>query len=573
MNNSRHGGRILADQLAIQGCDRVFLVPGESFLAVIDGLHDLPQIDTVVCRQEGGAAMMAEAHAKLTGRPGVCMVTRGPGATNAACGVHVAAQDSTPLILIVGQVGREMFDREAFQELDYRRVFGGLAKWVAQIDDTARIPEYLSRAFHVAVSGRPGPVVLAVPEDMLSARGDDVPDSRPANPGHPHAAIRDVAEFGKMLAGSERPALIVGGGGWSAAAARNLGDFAKKHQVPVFASFRCQDYLDNRHPAYCGHAGIGLHPRLAERLRGCDLLISLGARLGEITTGGYTLVDIPNPAVRFVHVHPGAEELGSVYRPDLAINATSSSFVELAVGGSLDPEATGAEGRRTWFEECAEARRASLIPPASAGNGSGGDVLRMEHIVHRTRARLDDNAIICNGAGNYAAWVSRYFEYRDYRTQLAPTSGSMGYGVPAAVAAALAHPERQVVCFSGDGCFLMSGQELATARQYDANLTVILANNGMYGTIRMHQERHYPERVHGTGLANPDFAMMARSFGGEGVQVATNDEFDAALDEALAHRGLSLIEAMLDPQMLSPAATLEEVRAEGLARVARGGHA
>lgn len=558
MRNLRHGGRILADQLAVQGCDRVFLVPGESFLAALDGLHDLPGIAAVVCRQEGGAAMMAEAYGKLTGRPGICMVTRGPGAANAAAGVHVAFQDSTPLVLIVGQVGRGMLDREAFQEMDYRRMYGEMAKWVAQVDRTERIPEYVSRAFHTASSGRPGPVVLALPEDVLSARAD-VPDARPAAPGVPKAAASDVEAFGKLLAGSERPMLVVGGGGWSAAAARDLARFSAAHHVPVAASFRCQDYLDNRHPNYCGHAGIGLDPRTADRFRGSDLLIALGSRLGEITTSGYTLVDVPNPAGRFVHVHPGAEELGRVYRPDLSINASAASFA--AAIADLEPAATSHSRRREeWARACAAGYRAGREPRPTPGR------VRMEHVVARTRERLDDDAIVCNGAGNYAAWVNRYFEYRAYRTQLAPTSGSMGYGAPAAVAAALVHPDRQVVCFAGDGCFLMTGQELATASRYGADLTVIVANNGMYGTIRMHQERHYPERVYGTGLANPDFAMFARSFGGFGVRVESDDEFDAALDEALAHRGLSLIEVAMDPQALSPAATLEDVRAEGIAR-------
>ena len=555
MRNVRHGGRILADQLAIQGCDRVFLVPGESFLAAIDGLHDLPGIDAVVCRQEGGAAMMAEAYGKLTGRPGVCMVTRGPGATNAAAGVHVAFQDSTPLVLIVGQVGRGMLDREAFQEMDYRRMYGEMAKWVAQVDQTERIPEYVSRAFHTAASGRPGPVVLALPEDVLSASAD-VPDARPAVPGVPKAAAGDVAAFAELLAESARPMLIVGGGGWSAAAARDLARFSAAHHVPVSASFRCQDYIDNRHPNYCGHAGIGINPRVADRLRGCDLLIALGSRLGEITTSGYSLVDIPNPASRFVHVHPGAEELGRVYRPDLSVNASAASFA--AAIAALEPAVS--PSREAWTRECAAEYRAGTEPRPTPGRA------RLEHAVLRTREHLDEDAIVCNGAGNYAAWVNRYFEYRAYRTQLAPTSGSMGYGVPAAVAAALVHPDRQVVCFAGDGCFLMTGQELATASQYGVDLTVIVANNGMYGTIRMHQERHYPERVYGTGLANPDFAMLARSFGGLGVRVETDDEFDTALDEALAHRGLSLIEVVMDPQALSPAATLDDVRAEGIAR-------
>ena len=458
-------------------------------------------------------------------------------------------------MLFIGQVGRDMLDREAFQEMDYRRMFGEMAKWVAQVDRTERIPEYVSRAFHTASSGRPGPVVLAMPEDVLAARAD-VPDARPAVPGIPKAAAGEVEAFGALLAESERPMLIVGGGGWSPAAARDLARFSEVHQVPISASFRCQDYIDNRHPSYCGHAGIGIGPGLAERFRRCDLLIGLGSRLGEITTSGYTLVDIPNPAGRFVHVHPGAEELGRVYRPDLSVNASAASFA--AAIAELDPG--DGPDRRTWVRECAAEFRAGTRPRTTPGR------VRLEHAVARTRERLDDDAIVCNGAGNYAAWVNRYFEYRTYRTQLAPTSGSMGYGVPAAVAAALAHPDRQVVCFAGDGCFLMTGQELATASQYGADLTVIVANNGMFGTIRMHQERHYPARVHGTALGNPDFAMLARSYGGHGVRVETDEEFDAALDDALAHVGLSLIEVTMDPQALSPVATLDEVRAAGLAR-------
>ncbi len=551
----RHGGQILADQLALQGCEFVFCVPGESFLAALDGLHDTRAIRTIVCRQEGGAAMMAEAYGKLTGRPGVCMVTRGPGATNAASGVHVGFQDSTPMILVVGQVGRGMIDREAFQEMDYRRVYGQMAKWVAQVDDTARIPEYLSRAYHVAVSGRPGPVVLAFPEDVLSGRARVV-DAKPAVPARAKAAPDDLEAFREILAKATKPMMIVGGGGWSEAAAADVQRFSERNHIPVCASFRCQDYVDNHHPYYCGHAGIGIHPKTAARIRGCDLLIALGARLGEITSSGYAHVEIPNPQMRFVHIHPGADEIGHIYRPDLAINSASRDFARAAAGLELEASARW----KSWAEAAAEEYRAARAPRPTPG------ALQLEHVVTRVGERLGPHDLVTNGAGNYAAWVNRYYPYRGYRTQLAPTSGSMGYGLPAAVSAALVHPERKVVCFAGDGCFLMTGQELATAVRYRLGIVIIVANNGMYGTIRMHQERSYPERVHGTALVNPDFAKLAESYGALGLRAESNADFDAALDRALDHAGPALIEATVDPEALSPAATLSEVRARSLER-------
>ncbi len=555
----RHGGQILAGGLAAQGCEYVFCVPGESFLAALDGLHDTPPIRTIVCRQEGGAAMMAEAYGKLTGRPGVCMVTRGPGATNAASGVHVAFQDSTPMLLVVGQVGRGMVDREAFQEIDYRRMYGQMAKWVAQVDDTARIPEYLSRAYHVAVSGRPGPVVLALPEDVLSG-GAQVADARPATPAFPKVSQEDLEAFREQLAAATRPMMIVGGGGWSAETATDLMRFSEQNHLPVCASFRCQDYVDNRHPYYCGHAGIGIHPKTAARLRECDLLIVLGARLGEITSSGYRHVAIPTPQMRFVHIHPGADEIGRMYRPDLAINSVSPAFARAAAGlGALEE----AGGWRGWADETAAEYRDSRKPVATPG------ALQLEHVVAHVGERLGDRDIVTNGAGNYAAWVNRYYPYRGYRSQLAPTSGSMGYGLPAAISAALVHPERKVVCFAGDGCFLMTGQELATAVRYGLDLVVIVANNGMYGTIRMHQERSYPKRVHGTELVNPDFARLAESYGALGLRAATNAEFDRVFARALDHEGPALIEVAVDPEALSPVATLSEVREQALARESR----
>ncbi len=549
MTELRHGGRVLADQLRVQGCRRVFCVPGESYLPVLDGLYEIPEIETVVCRHEGNAAMMAEAHGKLTGQPGVCMVTRAPGATNAAAGVHIAQQDSTPMILLIGQVGREFVDREAFQEVDFRRMLGPFTKWVAQIDVAHRIPEYISQAYSVALSGRPGPVALALPEDMLTEEVS-VADCRPAAPGRPQVAEQHLSRLLELLSQAERPLVMVGGGGWNAASSAALEAFADANDLPVCASFRCQDYFDNAHRCYVGHAGIGINPALAERIRACDLLVCLGPRLGEMTSSGYTLVDVPNPQMKLVHVHPGAEELGRVYRPDLAINATSASVAA----------ALGSRGRLAgapWEAWRRDARRdydESLEPLPTPGE------VQLEEIVRYLRERLLPSAIITNGAGNYTAWVHRYHRYREYRTQLAPTSGSMGYGLPAAIAAKLEHRDRDVVCFAGDGCFLMSGQELATVAEHRLKLLVVVANNGMYGTIRMHQERSYPGRVIATDLHNPDFAALAESYGVRGVRVRTNEEFSAAYAAFEASDRAHLIEAMIDPRALTPVATLESTR-------------
>jgi len=554
MMETRHGGRILADQLVIQGCDMVFCVPGESFLALLDGLHDYRTVRTVVFRQEGGAAMMAEAYGKLTGRPGICAVTRGPGATNAASGVHVAFQDSTPLILLVGQVGRAMRDREAFQEIEYRQMYAPLAKWVAEIDDPARIPEYLSRAYHVALSGRPGPVVLALPEDVLSGTAA-VGDAAPARPARARVAPDDIEALKGLLAGAQRPVMIVGGGGWDAGTSAEIARFSQANNIPICASFRCQDYVDNRHPNYCGHAGIGMNPHTRALVGECDLLLCVGARLGEITTGGYTLFPVPEPGPKLVHVHPGAEEIGRVYRPSLGINADSPSFARAVA----DLQLAEAERWQEWTAKVAGTYREGLTPKATPG------AFQLERAVAFVSERLGPDDVVTNGAGNYAAWVNRYYRYRGYRTQLAPTSGSMGYGLPSAIAAALLKPAVRTVCFAGDGCFMMTGQELATAAAWELDLIVVIANNGMFGTIRMHQERHYPERVHGTGLVNPDFAMLARSYGAHGVRVDSNEAFEAAFEDALERKGLVLIEALMDAEALSPAATLSEIRLEGLA--------
>jgi acetolactate synthase-1/2/3 large subunit len=545
----RHGGKILVDQLAIQGVDTVFTVPGESFLAALDGLHDAPRIRTVICRQEGGTAMMAEAWGKLTGRPGIAFVTRGPGAANAMAGLHIAQQDSSPMILFLGLPGERHEDREAFQEIDTKRLFSSFVKWAAVIRSTERIPEYVSRAFHVAQSGRPGPVVLGLPEDMLSAFAETT-DAKPAMPAAAAPSPENMATLDRLLTLAKKPIVIVGGPGWSETVRKRVETFANRFAVPVATSFRCQDYFDNRHPCYAGHAGIGPDPKLAEAIRSADLLITIGARLGEMTTSGYTLVEIPTPKPRLVHVHPDPDELGTVYRPDLAIAATAENFT--AALAQLIPPA----GRAPVESAALHASyRASLTPLATPGK------VRLEEVVRTVSEVLADNAIVCNGAGNYASFVHRYFEYKGYRTQLAPTSGSMGYGLPAAIAAQLAHPDRTVINFAGDGCFMMTCQELATAVQYGLPIVTIISNNRMYGTIRMHQEKHYPERVVGTTLVNPDFAAMARSFGAIGETVRSTEEFRPALRRCIGAGIPAVIELEIDGEAITPRQTMAQIRA------------
>ncbi len=550
----RHGGQILVDQLALNGCDTAFCIPGESYLAALDGLHAHPDIKTVICRQEGGAAMMADAYGKLTGRPGICFVTRGPGATNASAGVHVARQDSTPMILFVGQIGRDMTDREAFQEVDYRQMFAPLAKWAAQIDTTERIPEYVSHAYHLATSGRPGPIVLALPEDMLSARCD-APDAKPAVRIEPRASEADMAELESLLKGAERPLVIVGGPLWSDEARSRLEAFSTRTNVPVACAFRYQDYFDNRHDNYAGDVGIGPNPDLVRLVRESDVLVALGPRLGEMTTGGYTLFDIPNPRQTFVHVSPGAEELGRVYRPDVAINASLGSVAE-----ALDAMELGSANRLAERTRAANDSYRKWVAP----HETPGDA-KFEQVVAHVSSTLPENGIVTNGAGNYAAFVGRYFQYKRHRTQLAPTSGSMGYGLPAAVAAKAVHPDRPVVCFAGDGCLMMTVQEFATAVQYDLPITVVVSNNGIYGTIRMHQEREYPGRVSGTNMVNPDFADLARAFGGHGEKVTRTEDFPAAFERAQASGKPAIVEVMTDPDAVSPRATLSSIRERALA--------
>jgi acetolactate synthase-1/2/3 large subunit len=553
-SNLRTGGRILADQLEIHGVDLAFGVPGESYLGLLDALYD-SEIRYVICRQESGATMMAEAYGKLTGRPGVAMVTRGPGATNGAHGVHIARQDSTPMILFIGQVARAMRWREAFQEIDYRAMFGSFAKWVHEIDDPARIPEVISRAFHTAVSGRPGPVVIALPEDVLTEVADCA-DATRYHGAEAHPAPADMARLRELLAAARRPFVVLGGGGWSAEACADLRAFAERFDLPVGVSFRRQDYFDNGHPSYAGHVGISVAPPLSERVRDADLLLLIGTRLGEASSRSYSLIDIPEPKQTLVHVHPGAEELGLTYAPDLPIQAGMKAFA--AAARALEPVDTSA-----WRDQTRVAHEqylATLEPPPGPGAVQLGEVVRW------LSDHLPEDAIVANGAGNYCIWVNGYYQYRRYRSQLGPTSGSMGYGTPAAVAAKLVHPERTVVCFAGDGCFLMTGQELATAAQHQLAVIWIVVNNGMYGTIRMHQERDYPGRVVGTDLRNPDFAALARAYGGHGEMVERTADFPDAFRRAQAAGTLALIDLRVAPEAVTPRYSLTQIREGALAK-------
>jgi acetolactate synthase I/II/III large subunit len=545
----RHGGKILIDQLEAQGASSAFTVPGESFLAALDGLHDSNRIKTIICRQEGGASMMAEAWGKITGEPGVCFVTRGPGLANAMSGLHVAQQDSTPMLLFVGLPEAGVEDRDAFQEIETKSLLGSFVKWAAVIRQTERIPEYVSHAYHLARSGRPGPVVLGLPEDMLAA-DCAVSDAEPANMRDCRPAPEDVAELQRLLAGAARPLLIAGGPGWSRAAKAGLETFADRFHLPVACAFRYQDYVDNRHRCYVGCAGIGIEPTLGKAIKEADLLIVIGARLGEMTTGGYALLKIPNPSQRLVHVHPSPDELGSVYRADLPITSSTARFAEAL--SRLEPA-----GEVPWASHTQTLRAAyrNFLKPISMPGS-----VKLADVVRTASELLPEDAFITNGAGNYAAFVHRYFEYKGYRSQLAPTSGSMGYGLPAAIAAKIAEPGRVVVNFQGDGCFLMTGQELATAVQYGLAIVTIVANNGMYGTIRMHQEREYPRRVVGTTLINPDFAAYARSFGADGYTVETTADFAPALKSALNNNRPAIIELKLDPEAISPRQTLTALR-------------
>lgn len=547
MSNTRTGGRILVDQLVIQGCDRIFTVPGESFLAVLDALHDTPEIQTVICRQEGGVTFMACADGTLTGRPGVAFVTRGPGATNASIGVHVAMQDSQPMILFIGDVDRGMKDREGFQEVDFSAMFSPLAKWATRIDDPARIPEYVARAYSVAMSGRPGPVVIALPEDMLceAAEALDRPLVRRPAQAADAAAMGDLAT---LLAEARNPVAIIGGAGWDDDAARDFAAFAAAQGIPVAAGFRRQDAIANDCPAWAGNLGYGPNPKLLARIRAADLVLAVGARLGEATTDSYTLVTPDHPGQSLVHVHPDPEELGRVYRTDLAICAGMAEFAAAAAAlpAPASPRPAGAEAHAEWVAW-------NTPQPFDTALDLGQCVAAM-------RETLPADTIICNGAGNFSGWWHRYWPYGGRGTQLAPTAGAMGYGPPAAVAAALRHPGRSVVALAGDGDFMMNGQELATAVQYGCDLIVLVIDNGAYGTIRMHQEREYPARISGTTLHNPDFAALARAYGGWAETVGATDQFAPALARASEQRGLRLLHLKTDIERISAGTTITTLR-------------
>jgi acetolactate synthase-1/2/3 large subunit len=543
----RTGGRILVDQLVAQGCDRIFTVPGESFLAVLDALHDTPQIDLVVCRQEGGVGFMACADGALTGRPGVAFVTRGPGATNASIGVHVAMQDSQPMVLFIGDVDRGTKDREAFQEIDFPAMFAPIAKWAAKIDDARRIPEYVARAWNLAMSGRPGPVVLALPEDMLLDEVAAV--DRPRVEKIVQACDVDtIAQLQDLIATAERPLAIIGGGGWDSATGATFADWASAAGIPVAAAFRRQDAIANTCPVYAGNLGYGPNPKLAARVREADLLLVAGPRLGEATTDGYTLITPEHPGQRLVHIHPDARELGMTYRTDIAICASMAEFAEalLPLDGPLHPH--GAEAHAEYLAWSTPAPR-------------DGVAVDLGLCVATMRAQLPADSILCNGAGNYSGWWHRYWRYAGPGTQLAPTAGAMGYGVPAATAAALRHPGRTVVALAGDGCFLMNGQELATAVAHGADMLVLVIDNGTYGTIRMHQEREYPGRITGTALRNPDFAALGRAYGAWAETVEATAHFAPALARAMAQPGVRLLHLKTDIEAITAATTLTAMAA------------
>ena len=552
---SRTGGQILVDQLLVHGVQQLFCVPGESFLAVLDALHDAA-IAVTVCRQEGGAAMMAEAQGKLTGKPGICFVTRGPGATNAAAGVHIAHQDSTPLLLFVGQVARDALGREAFQELDYSAVFGTLAKWVVQVDDPKRLPELVSRAFHVATSGRPGPVVIALPEDMLTETAT-VADALPYAVTETYPGAAQLVELQDRLAQAQRPVVVLGGSRWSEAAVAQFTAFAEAFSLPVYCSFRRQMLFNANHACYAGDLGLGANPRMLARIRQSDLVLVVGGRLSEVPSQGYELLDIPNPQQVMVHVHADADELGKLYRAAQSIHATPQAFAQAVC--SLRQAAPV-----TWGADTQTAREDYLRWSDPAPIRIPGP-LQMGEVMQYLRATLPADTIFCNGAGNFATWVHRFWPFTHYASQLAPTSGSMGYGLPAGVGAKRLWPQREVVVFAGDGDFMMHGQEFATAVQYGLPIIVVLLDNAMYGTIRMHQERTYPGRISATQLKNPDFCGYAQVFGGHGERVTRTEEFAPALARARVSGKPAILHCLLDPQAITPTGTLDGIRKAALA--------
>ena len=545
----RSGGEILVDQLIVQGVTNAFCVPGESYLAVLDALYlKRKDISLYVARQDGGAAFMAEAYGKATGEVGICFVTRGPGATNASIGVHTAFQDSTPMILFVGQVGGDMVDREAFQEIDYRRMFGQMTKWVAQIDRVERIPEYVARAFQVASSGRPGPVVLALPEDMLVEKVR-IEDSERAKRVTHQPSMQSMQEVRSLLELSERPLVILGGGGWSESARRQIKMFAEKNHLPVGCSFRRQDLFDNRHPNYIGDIGIGINPKLASIVKESDLLLVVGARLGEMTTGGYALIEAPTPKQKLIHIHPGIEELGRVFQASVMINSNIEEAAEaLNLLEPSEPVSTD------WLNKANKTYIKNIIPQPSTGD------VDLSELMIAMRELLPRDTVMTNGAGNFSGWIHRYWQYEDFRSQIAPTNGAMGYGVPAGVAAKIACPDKLVVSVSGDGCFLMNGQEIATAIQYSLKILFIVFDNGMYGTIRMHQERDYPSHVYGTTLNNPDFAALAKAYGLHAETVTSTRDIRGAIKRCIDQNSASLIHIKVDPEAITTRTTLTAIR-------------
>ena len=551
----RNGGQLLVQSLVGLGARKAFGVPGESYLAVLDGLHDTAGVlDYVICRHEGGAAFMAAAWGKLTGQPGLCMVTRGPGATNAAIGVHTAMQDSAPMILFVGQVGTDMRGREAFQELDYRAVFGSMAKWVVEIDRVDRIPELLSRAWTIALSGRPGPVVIALPEDMLTSLTAAVPLAGPVTVAEPAPDGATIDAVAALLAVSSRPLIMLGGCNWHAEGRRALQGFAKASGIPVVAAFRYQDQFDNHLSAYAGEAGVGMPPHVKQLVRDADTILAINLRFGEMTTDGYSLLDVPNPKQTLIHVHASDAELGKIYRPALAIQAGPNAFAK-----ALRPVSGGGSG---W----ATAARAAYL--ASLDLGPQPSPVDMGVVTAHLRNVLPPDVIITNGAGNFAVWPNKFLQYGAEARLLAPQSGAMGYGVPAAIAAKLAHPGRLVVCFAGDGDFQMTAQELATARQAGACPVILILNNGIYGTIRAHQEREYPARVSGTDMVNPDFGMLARAHGFHSERVETTEAFPDAFARARTAPTGAVLDLAISPEALTPRASLSAIRAAAIARQA-----
>ncbi len=553
----RTGGQVLADQLKIHDVDTAFCVPGESYLALIDALHDASnEIKVISCRQEGGATNMAEAYGKLTGKPGIAMVTRAPGACNGSVGVHTAMQDSTPMVILIGQVARDQEYREAFQEVDYRQFYGALCKWVGQIETADRIPEMVSKAFHHAMSGRPGPVALALPEDMLRDL-TDVADAERYKTVRPGVDPADIAAMQQMVADAQRPLMIVGGGGWTEAACADILAYAAANDLPVAASFRCQDIIDNNHDCYAGELGTSVSAALAARVKQAVLLVVVGARLGEMTTSGYSLVDAPRPKQKLIHIYSDPDELGRVYQADLPLAAGVDRFAAAACKAA--PVGAGA-----WADWRASARQDYLenLKPTA---GLPGPV-DMTQIMAEIQNRVGDNAIITTDAGNFSGWPQRYFKYTKFPSQVAPTSGAMGYSVPAAIAARQVCPNRPVIGFVGDGGFMMSGQEFATAMHYGIDPVIIVVNNNAYGTIRMHQERDYPDRTIATALTNPDFAKWAESFGAFGATVERTEDFAAVFDAALGAGRIALIEIRLDVEVITTRTTLSAIRDAGRAR-------